>query len=95
MNDPELSYDGRPPVLLEGAAGDVAMFASDVWHRGLPADGGRGRYFLQVHYGRRDLAQRIRTTAEVNQLSPDAIARADTDRARSLVGLHDPFFYDG
>jgi ectoine hydroxylase-related dioxygenase (phytanoyl-CoA dioxygenase family) len=95
MNDPELSYDGRPPVLLEGAPGDVAMFVSDVWHRGLPAEGGRGRYFLQVHYGRRDLAQRIRTTAEVNQLSPDAIARADTDRARSLVGLHDPFFYDG
>jgi hypothetical protein len=95
MNDPDLSYDGRPPVLLEGRAGDVAMFASDVWHRGLPADGGRGRYFLQAHYGRRDLAQRIRTTAEVNQLSDAAIARADTDRARSLVGLHDPFFYDG
>jgi hypothetical protein len=95
MTDPDLTYDGRPPALLEGAAGDVAMFVSDVWHRGLPADGGRGRYFLQAHYGRRDLAQRIRTTAEVNQLSPEAIARADTDRARSLAGLHDPFFYDG
>jgi ectoine hydroxylase-related dioxygenase (phytanoyl-CoA dioxygenase family) len=95
MMDADLSYDGRPPVLLEGAAGDVAMFVSDAWHRGLPAHGGRGRYFLQVHYGRRDLAQRIRTTAEVSQLSPEAIARADTDRARSLVGLHDPFFYDG
>jgi hypothetical protein len=30
----------------------------------------------------------------VNQLSEEAIARADTDRARSLVGLHGPFFYD-
>ena len=55
---------------------------------------GRGRYFLQVHYGRRDLAQRIRTTDVVNQLSPEAIDRADTERARTLVGLHDPFFYD-
>jgi ectoine hydroxylase-related dioxygenase (phytanoyl-CoA dioxygenase family) len=94
-NDPELSYDGRPPALLDGAAGDVAMFVSDAWHRGLPAHGGNGRFFLQAHYGRRDLAQRIRTTAEVNQLSPEAIARARTERERSLIGLHDPFFYDG
>jgi ectoine hydroxylase-related dioxygenase (phytanoyl-CoA dioxygenase family) len=94
MNDVDLSYDGRPPVILEGAAGDVSLFVSDAWHRGLPAQDGQGRYFLQVHYGRRDLAQRIRTTDVVNQLSEEAIARADTDRARSLVGLHGPFFYD-
>jgi ectoine hydroxylase-related dioxygenase (phytanoyl-CoA dioxygenase family) len=94
MNDVDLSYDGRPPVILEGAEGDVALFVSDSWHRGLPARGGRGRYFLQVHYARRDIAQRIRTTDVVNQLSPEAIARADTDRARALIGLHGPFFYD-
>lgn len=94
MNDVDLSYDGRPPVILEGAAGDVSLFVSDSWHRGLPSNGGRGRSFLQVHYARRDLAQRIRTTDVVNQLSPEAIARADTDRGRALVGLHDPFFYD-
>jgi len=70
------------------------LFVSDSWHRGLPAIDGNGRYFLQVHYGRRDVAQRIRTTDVVNQLSADAIARADTDRARTLVGLHGPFFYD-
>jgi ectoine hydroxylase-related dioxygenase (phytanoyl-CoA dioxygenase family) len=92
MHDEELSYDGRPPVILTGAAGDVSLFVSDSWHRGLPARGGHGRYFLQVHYGRRDLAQRIRTTDVANQLSPEAIERADTDRARSLIGLHDPFF---
>ena len=96
MTDEELSYDGRPPAVLELAAGDVALFVSDAWHRGLPArEGGRGRSFLQVHYGRRDVAQRIRTTAEANQLSDEAIARATTDRARTVVGLHDPFFYDG
>ena len=95
LHDPELSYDGRPPVLLEGRAGDVALFVSDAWHRGTPSAGGSGRFFLQVHYGRRDLAQRLRTTAEVNQISVQAQERATTERARSLIGLHDPYFYDG
>jgi ectoine hydroxylase-related dioxygenase (phytanoyl-CoA dioxygenase family) len=94
MTDPDLTYDGRPPVALVGAAGDVSLFVSDVWHRGLPADGGRGRYFLQVHYGRRDIAQRIRTPKVSHQLSPEAVARATTERERTVVGLHDPFFYD-
>ena len=94
--DPDLTYDGRPPALLEGAAGDVAMFVSDAWHRGTPAGpDGRGRLFLQVHYGRRDIAQRIRTPDRTHQLSDDAVARATTPRERALVGLHDPFFYDG
>jgi ectoine hydroxylase-related dioxygenase (phytanoyl-CoA dioxygenase family) len=95
--DPDLSYDGRAPAILEGRAGDVSLFVSDCWHRGLPAQQGRGRgrYFLQVHYARRDIAQRIRPTAESHQLSPEAVARADTERAKALVGLHPPFFYDG
>jgi ectoine hydroxylase-related dioxygenase (phytanoyl-CoA dioxygenase family) len=95
MNDPTLTWDGRPPALLEGAAGDVAMFASDVWHRGTAStDGGRGRYFLQVHYGRRDIAQRLRPPGETLQLSPEAIARAETPQQKTIVGIHDPFFYD-
>ena len=68
---------------------------SDTWHRGTPSDGGDGRLFLQVHYGRRDIAQRIRTTAEVNHLTEEAIGRAATPRQRQLVGLHDAYFYDG
>jgi len=95
IHDPDLTYAGRPPVLLEGAAGDVSLFVSDVWHRGTPASGGSGRLFLQAHYGRRDIAQRIRTTDEVNHLSPEAIAWADTPRRRDLVGLHGAYFYDG
>ncbi|HYB43240.1 MAG TPA: phytanoyl-CoA dioxygenase family protein, partial [Candidatus Methylomirabilis sp.] len=94
-SDPRLTYDGRPPALLTGRAGDVALFVSDAWHRGTPADGGRGRQFLQVHYGRRDVAQRVRTTAEVNHVAPEAIARARAERQRTILGLHDPFFYDG
>ncbi|HUI49241.1 MAG TPA: phytanoyl-CoA dioxygenase family protein [Acidimicrobiia bacterium] len=91
----DVTYDGRPPVLLESRAGDVALFVSDAWHRGMPAGpGGRGRYFLQVHYARRDIAQRVRLTDDANHVSPAARDRATTDRARSVIGLHPPFFYD-
>ncbi len=51
--------------------------------------------FIQCHYGRRDLAQRLRPTAEVNHLSDEARARAKTKRQRTLVGLHRNGFYDG
>lgn len=94
--DVGLTYDGRGVVPLLARAGDVALFVSDVWHRRLPTGPGDvGRFFLQVHYGRRDIAQRLRTTRDANQLSAEAIARADNPRARKLVGLHDPLFYDG
>jgi hypothetical protein len=92
--DLDLTYEGRPPVLLAAKAGDAAMFVSDVWHRGTPALPEYGRFLLQVHYGRRDIAQRIRPTEEVNHLSADAIARAQTPRERALVGLHPLAFYD-
>jgi ectoine hydroxylase-related dioxygenase (phytanoyl-CoA dioxygenase family) len=95
VNDPDLTYDGRPAELLEARAGDVALFVSDAWHRGTPASGGTGRMFLQVHYARRDIAQRVRTTADVNHVSAEAMARATTTRERQLIGLHDAFFYDG
>ena len=96
LHDDDLTYDGRPPALLEARAGDVALFVSDAWHRGTPAGpGGFGRLFIQCHYGRRDIAQRILTTDEVHHLSPDAIARATTDRERTLIGLHGAYFYDG
>ena len=93
-HDLDLDYEGRPPTLLSARAGDAAMFVSDVWHRGTPAQPGFGRFFLQVHYARRDIAQRIRTTSEVNHLSEEAVSRATTDRDRTLIGLHLPYFYD-
>ena len=51
--------------------------------------------FLQVHYGRRDIAQRIKTTDSVNHLEPKAIERIDSERERLLFGLHPMSFYDG
>jgi len=94
--DEDLDYNGQKVVPLLTRAGDAGLFVSDVWHRRMPArDGEHGRFFLQVHYGRRDIAQRLLTTAEVNHLSPEAIARAQTDRERRVIGLHPMFFYDG
>jgi ectoine hydroxylase-related dioxygenase (phytanoyl-CoA dioxygenase family) len=94
--DVELTCDGRGVIPLTANSGDVAMFVSDVWHRRLPPlPGDSGRLFLQAHYGRRDIAQRIRSTSSVNHLSPEALERAQTPRQRTLVGLHHNFFYDG
>ena len=91
-----LDYNGQKVVPLLTRAGDAGLFVSDVWHRRMPTrDGEHGRFFLQVHYGRRDIAQRLLPTTEVNHLSPEAIARAQTDRERRVIGLHPMFFYDG
>lgn len=96
MDDDDLDWNGEPAVPLVAEAGDVALFVSDIWHRRLPStDDDPGRYFIQCHYGRRDIAQRLRSSTEANQLSTDAIARATTRRERTLIGLHEPFFYDG
>lgn len=96
MNDPDLEWEGTRVLPLIASAGDVLLFVSDVWHRRLPpAAEDPGRYFIQCHYGRRDLAQRLRPTKDANQLSAEAIERATSTRERMLIGLHDPFFYDG
>jgi hypothetical protein len=93
--DESLQWAGRGAMPVVAEAGDVALFVSDVWHRRLPPrPGDPGRMFIQCHYGRRDLAQRIRPASVANQLSEDAVARARTDRERTLAGLHPLGFYD-
>lgn len=94
--DDDLQYNGVGPVRLLASAGDVALFVSDVWHRRMPCgDEDQGRFFLQVHYARRDIAQRIRPTSAVNHLSEAAQARASEPRMKTLIGLHPKGFYDG
>ncbi|MEM7018140.1 MAG: phytanoyl-CoA dioxygenase family protein [Pseudomonadota bacterium] len=88
-------YD-RGLVALEAKAGDIAMFVSDVWHRRLPTqEDDTGRFFIQVHYARRDIAQRVLPTDDVNHLSERAIQYAKTDRQKTIIGLHKKGFYDG
>jgi hypothetical protein len=92
--DVDLSYRNQSPVLLPAKAGDATLFVSDVWHRGMPALAGHRRFFLQCHYGRRDIQQRILPTAEVSHVLPEAAERAVTERERALIGLHSFGFYD-
>jgi ectoine hydroxylase-related dioxygenase (phytanoyl-CoA dioxygenase family) len=94
--DTSLTWEGRSVLPMLARAGDVALFVSDVWHRRLPAGAGdQGRFFLQCHYGRRDLAQRVRTTAEANQVDDAKSVRERGGRMATLLGLHNPLFYDG
>ena len=95
-DDETLRCDGRGALPLVAAAGDVALFVSDVWHRRLPArEGDRGRFFLQVHYARRDIAQRVKPTSVVNHVDASALAELGCERERRLFGLHPRGFYDG
>ncbi len=95
-DDVTLTFNGIGVKPLIAKAGDVCLFVSDVWHRRLPTlEGDTGRYFLQAHYGRRDIAQRVRTTTSTNHVSEAAARRAVSEREQKLIGLHHPFFYDG
>ncbi len=95
-DDVSLTCNGVGVKPLVANAGDVCLFVSDVWHRRMPSlPGDPGRFFLQVHYGRRDIAQRVRTTHSVSHVGEAAAARAQSDRDRTLIGLHRPWFYDG
>ncbi|MEZ6002804.1 MAG: phytanoyl-CoA dioxygenase family protein [Planctomycetota bacterium] len=94
--DLDLTYRGQSAVPMLAEVGDIGFFVSDVWHRRLPPlPYGKGRFFLQINYGRRDIAQRIRPTAAVNHVSPDANERARSEREQKLIGLHPERFYDG
>lgn len=79
------------PVLCE--AGDVLFFRSDLWHAGSrnrTAD--RSRYLLQVHYGRRMVAQKF-SPYLAWQFNPEVLVAA-TPRQRRLLGEHEPSEYD-
>jgi ectoine hydroxylase-related dioxygenase (phytanoyl-CoA dioxygenase family) len=94
--DLELPYHGCERAVHVARAGDVTFFVSDVWHRRLPpSEAGAGRFFLQTNFARREIAQRVLPTDEVNHASAVALARATDLRARQLIGLHRQVFYDG
>lgn len=90
-----LEYEGRGCEAHVVQAGDVGMFVSDVWHRRIPpSEKSKGRLFLQTNYARRDIAQRILTTRELNCASQEAKSRATTLRQQQLIGLHPAYYYD-
>ena len=93
--DLDLTYEDRAGLAHIAEAGDVGFFVSDSWHRRLPPqEDGQGRFFLQVIYGRREIAQRVLPGEELNAANEAALARAKTQRQRELLGVHEQGFYD-
>ncbi|MBC3374256.1 phytanoyl-CoA dioxygenase family protein [Pseudomonas sp. SWRI92] len=89
----ETQWQGRAaqPVLCR--AGDVLILRSELWHAG--SDNrtvDRTRYMLQVHYGRRMIAQKFSPYLHW-QFNPEVLAAA-TPRQRRLLGDHQEAEYD-
>ena len=91
--DPESEWQGRSPEIILANAGDALVFRSDVWHGGSDNRSERDiRYLLQVHYGRREMAQHFSPFMEW-RFNPAVLAAA-SKRQRRLLGDHDPGAYD-
>jgi hypothetical protein len=89
----ETTWRGREPEAVLCRAGDALFFRSELWHSGslnLTAD--QTRYLLQVHYGRRMIAQKFSPYIEW-RFNPEVLAAA-TPRQRRLLGDHRPGAYD-
>jgi hypothetical protein len=89
----ETTWHGRgaEPVLCR--AGDVLYFRSDLWHSGsrnTTAD--QVRYLLQVHYGRRQMAQHFSPYLEW-RFNPAVLAACNRRQLR-LLGDHRQGAYD-
>lgn len=93
--DLDLTYEGRSGLAHVAEPGDVSFFVSDSWHRRLPPQQeSPGRFFLQINYGRREIAQRVLPPDVLNPANEAARARATTLRMRQLIGIHEQGFYD-
>ncbi|HSQ03280.1 MAG TPA: phytanoyl-CoA dioxygenase family protein, partial [Burkholderiales bacterium] len=89
----EREWRGLAPEVITARAGDCLIFRSDVWHAGSPNRTTRDiRYLLQVHYGRREMAQHFSPFMEW-RFNPVVLAAA-TKRQRRLLGDHPPGAYD-
>lgn len=89
----EDQWQGRQAVPLLCQAGDALVFRSDVWHRGGANNSQtRVRDMLQVHYGRRMVAQKFSPYLDW-RFNPQVLEAA-TPRQRRLLGEHDEAEYD-
>lgn len=89
----ETQWQGRHPEPVLCKAGDVLVFRSELWHAGSRnRSTDRTRYLLQVHYGRRMIAQKFSPYLAF-RFNP-AVLAACTPRQRRLLGDHAPSEYD-
>jgi hypothetical protein len=89
----DATWNGKQPQAVLCEAGDVLFFRSDLWHRGSNnRTESQVRYLLQVHYGRREMAQHFAPTLEW-RFNPEVI-QACNQRQRRLLGDHRQGAYD-
>ncbi|MFO0803629.1 MAG: phytanoyl-CoA dioxygenase family protein [Gemmataceae bacterium] len=89
----ETHWDGRLPQPVLCDAGDVLFFRSDLWHSGSDNRTENDiRYLLQVHYGRREMANHFAPYLEW-RFNPEVLA-ACTSLQRRLLGDHRQGAYD-
>jgi ectoine hydroxylase-related dioxygenase (phytanoyl-CoA dioxygenase family) len=89
----ETSWRAAEPQPVLASAGDALVFRSDLWHSGSDNASPTGvRYLLQVHYGRREMAQHFSPYLDW-RFDPTVLAAA-TKRQRRLLGDHEPGAYD-
>jgi ectoine hydroxylase-related dioxygenase (phytanoyl-CoA dioxygenase family) len=89
----ESEWNGAAPQAVLARAGDALVFRSDVWHAGSDNRTTDAiRYLLQVHYGRREMAQHYSPFMSW-RFDPRVLAAA-TARQRRLLGDHAPGAYD-
>ena len=91
-NAGEDTWAGAGPQLVLAAAGDALIFRSDIWHGGSDNTSADARYLLQIHYGRREMAQHFSPFTDW-RFDPQILAAA-TKRQRRLLGDHEPGAYD-
>ncbi|MNH23225.1 Phytanoyl-CoA dioxygenase (PhyH) [compost metagenome] len=89
----EQQWQGQSARSILCRAGDALMFRSELWHGGSDnRSTDRTRSMLQVHYGRRMVAQKFSPYLHW-QFSPEVLAAA-TPRQRRLLGEHAEAEYD-
>jgi ectoine hydroxylase-related dioxygenase (phytanoyl-CoA dioxygenase family) len=89
----ETSWQGSESQAVLASAGDALVFRSDVWHGGSDnRTASAVRYLLQVHYGRREMAQHF-SPYLAWRFDPHVLAAASKRQLR-LLGHHDPGAYD-
>lgn len=88
----EREWAGRAAEPVLCSAGDCLLFRSDLWHAGSRNLSERTRYLLQVHYGRRMVAQKFSPYLDW-AFNPEVLA-ACTPRQRRLLGDHEAAEYD-